>query len=456
MEKLAGRITNWQLWAYAMPGLAISLLISPFPAIISAFYARYTAATTAGIALVLLATRFTDILIDPSIGYLSDATLSPWGARKPWLVGGVVVGVIAFAILFRPSPDVGNGYFAIGMLLYYLALAVIDIPLRSWAGEMAPDYRERSRIAGRLTFMLLLGGVAFFALPNILALPQIGLAKTAEIDRPMLSLLGWIGMALLPATVALAVAIAPSGRTVAHKRERLIEMMKTVRLNRPFWLFLGADILTQIAWGLTYAVLFIALETYYGLGDKVALVILVATFAQILAIPLCLAVSSRFGKHLTWGWASIGIAAITPVLFLFPPHGAANFGLLCLYIGVNSALGAPNMIFPMAMLSDIADYDTLKTRQNRNGSYYALHLVAYKGAFAIGNALGFFMLSVVQYNPKIAYNPPFATWGMLSMLAIVPAVLFLGAGLFLLVYPINAKRHAIIRRRIGRLTGVGQ
>ena len=45
------------LAAYAMPGLGMALLTSPFPALLTAFYAKYTMATTVGIATVMLFAR---------------------------------------------------------------------------------------------------------------------------------------------------------------------------------------------------------------------------------------------------------------------------------------------------------------------------------------------------------------------------------------------------------------
>jgi Na+/melibiose symporter-like transporter len=136
----------------------------------------------------------------------------------------------------------------------------------------------------------------------------------------------------------------------------------------------------------------------------------------------------------------------------FPPHGQADFSLLCLYIGVTSALGTPLMVFPMAMLNDVADYDALRSGTNRNGTYYAFRLIGLKASFAAGNALGFYTLSLVGYDPKAAAHSAFATWGMLIALTAAPGLLFVGAGLFLLPYPLDERRHALIRRALARRT----
>jgi Na+/melibiose symporter-like transporter len=194
--------------------------------------------------------------------------------------------------------------------------------------------------------------------------------------------------------------------------------------------------------------MFIALDRYWGLGAQVALLLLVATFAQILVVPACMAAARRFGKHRTWGWSSI-LGAVAGMSFLLvPPEGPANFGLIMALIAVVSALGTPNMVFPMAIVNDIADYDRLRSGENRNGSYYALRLLIYKAAFAIGGSLGLYLLAAVGFDPRLETHSEFARHGLLFTMVVLPNLLFVAAGIVLLRFPIDARRHAVIRRRI--------
>ena len=437
-----------QVLAYAAPGLAYALFVSPFPAIVATFYATHTAATTTAIATVLLLTRISDAFIDIGIGYASDATRTRIGGRKPWLIGGTLLGMIAFAVTFHPPAGAGTGYFVLAIVIYYLTIGMFDIPWRAWSGELTTDYAERSRLAAYLTLGLLVGGVFFLLLPNLLALPAIGVVATAEIDRPMMSIYGWIGLVTLPLLVGLAVLFAPHGHTQRSAEASLGSMFRAARGNRPFWVLIGADVCTQLAWGVLYGVMFIALDRYYGFGDKVSLILLAATFAQILVIPLCMSIARRIGKHRTWGWASILGGLTGWLLLLFPPDGQANLPAMVALIALSSAFGTPNMMFPMAIVSDIADYDTLKSGQQRNGSYYALRLLIYKATFAAGGSIGLYLLAAVGFDPKLVTHSEFARQGLVVTLVVLPNLLFLVAGVILLRFPLDARRHAIIRRRI--------
>jgi GPH family glycoside/pentoside/hexuronide:cation symporter len=110
------------------------------------------------------------------------------------------------------------------------------------------------------------------------------------------------------------------------------------------------------------------------------------------------------------------------------------------------------MVFPSAMISDISDFGTMKTKQTRTGTYYAFRMLIYPTAGALGTSLAFFLMSAVGYSPAAKTNTEFATTGMLWTLAFVPAFLNLLAGLLLLRYPITRNRHRAIRRRIDQRT----
>lgn len=442
--KLSSRV----LAAYAAPGFGMALMISPFPALLTTFYAKHTEATTVGIATVMLFARIFHGVIDPFIGYASDATRSRFGPRKPWLALGALLSIPGFALAFMPPAHAGNGFMFFAMVAYYLALSVIEIPLKSWSAEISSDYAERSRISAWITFSLLVGGVLFMMLPEVLM--PLGIVRTTKMDRPMMALFGWIGLILLPLGMAVALWLVPVGKVVRGDRYGVRELLRTVLENRPYQLFLISDWLIGVGWGVTYAVLFIALDNHFGFGNKIGLLLLVATAAQIAALPVCTWLGARIGKHRLWALASLLTAVTGPLMLLFPPNGQANLLLLFAFMAVVSSFGTPQMIFPSAMISDISDFGTLKTRQSRTGTYYALRQLIYPAAGALGTSIAFFAMSAVGYEPSAKTNSEFATQGMLWTLAILPSGLNLVAGLLLLRFPITRSRHRAIRRRIDR------
>jgi Na+/melibiose symporter-like transporter len=437
-----------QLAAYAAPGLPLALLISPFPALLMAFYAQHTEATTAGIATVVLFARIFNGVIDPPIGFLSDNTRSWLGPRKPWLIGGAVFSILAFWLAYMPPADAGNLYFAAAIVSFYIAHSVIDTPYRTWSGEITTDYAQRSRLAGAATLSLLVGGVGFLAVPEVLV--AAGVLPSAELNREAMAILGWCGIVMMPLCIGVAVLTAPKGEVVKGEEYRLREMVTVFTRNAPFRRFISSDFISQIGWAVSYALLAIILDDYFGFGDKVVLFLLVATAAQILSVPLCTMLARRLGKHPVYGWCQILNGVLMPVYLLFPPGGEANLVLLLGFGAFVSALGTPNMMFPQALLNDIADYDTLKTGQSRAGTYFSMRTLLAPAGGAVGGAVGFYMLSIVGYDPGATGNTPAAVNGMLFTAFALPAVAFVISGALMLWYPITARRHAAIRARIGR------
>lgn len=442
------KLSRRLLFAYSAPGLILALLVPPFPALFAAFYAKYTAATVTGIAFTLLVARLVDAVVDPSIGYATDHTHTRWGGRKPWIVLGTLVAMISFYVLLMPSPESGDVRFFFGMLLYYLALAMLDIPMKAWLGEITTDYQERSRIAAYYTSAMLIGGALFMVLPEILSHPSIGYAKSSEMDMDMIATFGMLGIFLLPVMVGIAISTVHQGQVSAIKEKHTLgQMLRVLKANRPFWTFLAADGLTQVGYGAFYAVLFIALDTYYRLGDKIAIFLLTVTAAQILSVPAVAWITGRIGKHKTWAWGWLLHVGLLPLIVFFEP-GHVDFLLFTAYACVLSALGTPQMMLPMSMINDIADYDSLKSKERRAGIYFSIRMLVYKGTYALGGAVGFMMLSLYAYNPKISTNTPDAAFGMLLALIGIPNLCFLLTSLFLFKYPLDKRRYATIRKRL--------
>ncbi|MYJ25925.1 MAG: hypothetical protein F4080_10435 [Holophagales bacterium] len=446
---MAKRVPLRHLLFYASPGIPLALFIPPMPAVLAAFYAQHTAATTAGIGTAMLVARIADALTDPPMGYLSDATKGRWGRRKPWLLAGSFLGMLAMWVFFMPPTGAGNWYFLLGLLLYYVAMTVMNIPLRAWSSELSDDYSERSRLSLYLTTALLVGGLLFFILPPLLAHESVGLLASAEFDRDTMALFGWIGIALIPLLLGAACIGEPVGRSAGQPQTSIIESFKAVRGNGPFWSLMTAESLKYIASGVSYSVLIIALSNYWGFGDRVAIFLLIVIVIQVIAMPPTGWLAIRLGKHRTWGLGVLGQALVFPLIFVMPP-GATPFFVIALFGAAISIFQAPHMMMPMAMLTDTADYDLMKSGKQRTGNYFALQHLIYKGMNAVGYSLGYFLLAWVGYDPAIPENTASANLGLQVIVGVVAPVFLLACGVVLFRYPLTAERHAVIQRFIRR------
>jgi len=108
------------------------------------------------------------------------------------------------------------------------------------------------------------------------------------------------------------------------------------------------------------------------------------------------------------------------------------------------------MLFPVSIMSDIVDYDTWKNETSRSGNFFALFTFMDKVMHALGFGAGYYIIAVFGYNAKLDHNTDMAVWGLYSAIVFVPGILFLLSAITLWRFPIDAKKHRIIRRAIER------
>ena len=441
------KIPFWQAIAFSIPGLPIAWLIPPMYAILGDFYLRYTAATAAGVGTAMILSRVIDAITDPPVGYLSDHTKSPIGSRKPWIIAGTIVCMVTFYMLFNPPEGAGNLYFTGGIILYYIAYTLLLIPYRAWLGETTTDYAERSRLWSYMTIGLLVGGVVIMLLPLTLSSPLVGLYETAEFTPEMMSVIGWVGIIALPIAIAIALFNVPSGKRNIGKPPTIRTFAETVTQCPPFRVFLMGYGFSGLGFGAMYSIIIVALSSYFGIADQIPLFLLFMIAAQVMSIPIWERVSARFTKHRTWAFAWAVHAAIAPIILLIDPDNNP-FWPLVIFGAMTSILQAPHMLFPVAIVNDIVDYDTLKTGSSRSGNFMSVYTFFDKVMTAIGFGVGYYIIAIFGYDPKVLDHTFWNVFGLMLALAAVPAVCFAASSFFLFKFPIGREEHDRIRQEL--------
>lgn len=447
MTPQSSRLPARTVASYAVMGVPLALFIPPFPAIIAAFYAQHTAATTAGIGVAFLVARLIDAFTDPPMGHLSDSTKSPWGPRKPYVVGGVLIGALAIFIFFNPPADAGNMFYLVASIGFYLALTIFNIPLRAWAGELSTDYAERNRIAMYLSIALLLSGLVFVFLPVVLSLPQIGLLETSEFNRETFTVMSIVALIVFPICALVAITSVPKGQVHPGDTPSIFKAMVEVRHNRPFLIMTAAEVCNYLASGIVYSVLILALSSYFGFGALIPLFMVIVIAAQTLSMGVARSLANRMGKHRVWAWGVVLQALLLPAFFLFEA-GQTTFVMIAIYSALFAILQAPHFMVPMAMLNDIADHELDRSGQNKAGCFFALQNLIQKGGNAVGYAIGYLILSWVGYDPKLEANTEFAVLGLKANIVVLPMIFLLLCGFFLFRYPLTEKVMGEIQERL--------
>lgn len=431
------RLGKLQLGAWGLVPLIATMMLLPLNALIPAFYAKNTATTLAEVGLIFLIARIYDAFADPVIGVLSDRTRSPLGRRKPWLIGGAFIAAISGWLLFNPGPSAGFIYLLPVALVFYTAYSMLTVPHSAWGAEVTSEYEERSLVSGLLTFMGVAGLLIFMGLPVLLSSPLFPVFPSAEITPDMLKLLGWLIVIGAPLCVIPSVFLTPVGNVKEKDASfKLKDAIFTMKENRPFKIFMLAYLMSSLGYGVYYATTYLFLDYYLGLAHQFPLIYAIAAISQIVSIPFWTRLGQFMDRRLIWA-IGIGLFGAILPLRVFLPYGDEGFWLLILLTVSASVANAASQVPQMAMIADCIDYSEQHGGQDIAGSYYAVQQFCLKTSLAIGGAVAFFILQLVDFDPKATSHSDYGLSGLAWVHTFAPSVLFIACALIILKFPIN-------------------
>jgi len=125
---------------------------------------EYLGATPASIPLLWLASSLSGVMVQPLVGHFSDHLRSRFGRRRPFMLGGTVLSVIA--LVFMPN---STSIWMAAALLWILdaSMNIAMHPFRALVAETVPEHQQARGFAMQSLFIGLGAGVAT-ALPWML------------------------------------------------------------------------------------------------------------------------------------------------------------------------------------------------------------------------------------------------------------------------------------------------
>ncbi len=445
-EKSARQLNTLQLIAYALPGLGFALVTVPVYAVLPTLYVQNAKISVTAIGTIVLLRSFYDAVSDQIIGFLSDRTRTRLGARLPWIIAGAVITLVSMVFLFRIPPEAGVLYFGFWTVAFFTGTTMFAIPHYAWGHELSPHYEDRNRIFGFKGFADNSGSMLFSLIP--LALVTLGLLDDAEYTVDTLWILGVTVLVLVPMLVLLAANFAPRRGISNEARTSIAGVWYSVKANKPFQRFILAYIIAGTGYGFFVALLYPFISTYLLIPDAFASILLVTTISGLCSVPIWIRITAWLGKHRAWAWGwLVNSFALMPFFWVEPGPAAVipTYILMALYALSNGV----SAIAPFSILGDVIDYDILKTGVDRGGNYYAFMMFAVKALGSTGGLALIMLGAVFGYELAEGYeNTEFAKRGMLIMFVAAPGIFQLATLPLIWNFPIDARRHNIIRRKL--------
>jgi len=396
--------------------------------------------------LVLLIGRIWDGFTDPVMGMIVDSTKSSSGKHRFWLIIAIVPFIVTFFLLWLDYPGSDISRFVIYSLLFVLfstAFTMFNIPYGSMTADLTHDYNERTSItAVRMVFSLL-------AMIIGAGLTQI-LAGSKNIGYP--------GMAAIYCIVMLISGCITFFSTRGY--DTVITKANGIKLkiwfdtlkNKPFVLLVLSYFLLTIATsGVSGIFIYYVKYTLHMTNNIQSSIIMgVLVVSSIAALPLWAFVSKVYSKKaaLFSGMAVFGGGLIGIVIT------GLDYGQILFYtLSVICGIGLSSFFIVLwSMIPDVVEHGQLQSGQRNAGVYYGLWFFVQKLGMALSATINGWVLTWSGFKQeqggRILEQSIDAIRGINTLLVWIP-VAFIIIGLFVLYYyPIDAKKHAEIRKEL--------
>jgi len=419
---------------FCVTALAIQAFATLITVFLPEFYANALALPVAAVGTAFMTVRVLDLMIDPLLGGLMDATRSRWGRYRPWLAASAPILALSTYMLFEARPGVGMPYLWGWLFVAFLGFSMIVLSHLAWAATLSSLPAERTRVFAWWQVFATSGQFSILAV-----LPLVARVHPNDPAAGMRAA-GWVMIAFIPGAILLALTKVPERRPTEGAQNALaaVDYLRLFRQGPVVRLVL-ADLLIALSTGVANAV---ALFFYMGqLGfDRASAssLILIAYAAAFAGTPLFAKLADRVGKARA---LQIGASLQAALQLAMAAQPAQSFWLTAANVAALGLCIPIAWFLPRAMMADVADATFARFGVDRTGLLYATLNGSMKLALGLAVGLAFLLLGWLGFDPTQADNPGSA--GPLRILiGVVPAVFSLGVVLCMAGYPEAALREA--------------
>ena len=444
-SKKNNTLTFHQIFAYGMPGIAVTMSMVLLMMYVPKFYADIVGVDLAFISLVILVSRLLDAITDPLIGSLSDKTKSKWGRRRPWIfISSFVLGITLLLIASPPVEFTANQatiYFGVLMILVFTWLTTFIVPYNSLGAELTPSYYERNKLFGFRAVMFNLGVVAVPLTFTILS--YYSGSDGVELERQKFFLYGIIVCIVAVFTCSYCV-LALKEKVLTEKQKEKTAFFKQfsiIKTNKPFRILiiysvLSTAILTSIA------IQFLFFVQYVIQSDKGDLFLLFYTLSVIIGVPLWLLVSRMLDKHNCLKIAACFSILIGAVMMFLPAGSEIALAITVVLYGAFVVTAMVMLI--TSMLADTIDYDEWQCGKRRAGAHIGLFQFFAKLAGTVVAASAFGVLAYLGYQANTPQTE-IVQYAIRFFYIGVPIIMSILQLIILQFYPLTHEVHEKIR-----------
>ena len=407
---LAGLVSNWLVYFYQPSQDAISagqLLYVP--------QGRVVLGVLTIIGIITAVGRIFDAFTDPWIANLSDRSTNPKGRRIPFM-RAVAIPFAAITTLIFMAPvksisGINTAWLLFALLGFYLCMTIYCTPFNALIPLIGSDQKSRIAVSTAISLTFIVGTSFAYLAPIIWGAltPSLGRVLAMRTTFGALSIFACICL-LIPTFVIDENKLGEFTPTT----ENAFESLKITFKNKDFRTFVYSDVLYFTALTIFQTGLPFFVTSLMGLEESAtSLLFVLMTALSLIWYPIINKIAPKYGKKRLVRIAFILFAftyVLTSLSGIFV-SGSLAWGIMI--VSFSSIPMAILGILPQAMVADVAEEDSVKTKKNRDGMFFAARTFAFK----MGQSLAMLIFTAFAASGVIGYRMAAITAAALCILA---------------------------------------
>lgn len=422
------------------------------------FYTKVLGLPGAAIGTLFLAARIVDAFTDVTMGRIVDnMKTAKDGQFRPWIrrmcVPVAVASTIMYFYFVKDWPyALKMTYVVITYLLWgSFCYTAINIPYGSMASVISPDPGERASLSTYRSVGASLASLVIGVLVPLIVyrtdaqgnevVDPVRFTWTAVVFGILSVVCYWLCYMLCTERVC----FSKGGK----QSEGIGKILGSLIRNRPLLSLVFAALVMLLANLLGQTMNNYLFLDYFRNAKAMVALNLVNVGGVLLVAPFISGIVRNFGKKEA-GAVGMLMAGVVYVMLFFLRVTSIPAFLLLLFIGT-LGIGIFNMV-TWAFITDIIDYQEVKTGKREDGTVYAVYSFARKLGQALAGGIGGFALTAIGYVSEASVQTMEVSERIYSVATLVPGICYLAVFLIMQFwYPLSRreveKNTAILKEK---------
>ena len=424
------------------------------------FYTKVLGLSGFVVGLLFMGARIVDAFTDVTMGRIVDHMKPARDGRfRPWLRRMCVPVALASTVMYLYfvrdwAYQAKIVYVVITYLLWSsFCYTAINIPYGSMASVISSDVKDRASLSTFRSIGASLAGLVTGVLVPLIVYEtdeagnQIVLPVRFTLTAAVFGILAIICYGLCYALCEERVSFGKK----ETKRDSVGQMLLGLGRNRPLLALVFAALVLLLASMLSQTMNNYLFLDYFKNAKAMAAVNIVSILGVFVLAPFITKIAANVGKKEA-GAAGMLLAGIVYVLMFFLRIRSIPLFVVFLFIGT-LGVGLFNLII-WAFITDIIDYQEVKTGKREDGTVYAVYSFARKVGQALAGGLGGFALTAIGYVSDASAQTEVVSERIYAVATLIPGICYLAVFLIMqFLYPLNRRQveenTAILQKKRG-------